>query len=94
MVDQAIDDNGDAMQIAIWGNGAGFDQPILSAVYRAVGVVQPWKFFNERCYRTLKNLYPGFPYTRPKLAHHALEDAKAQAVHAVAILNASEHGWL
>ena len=85
--------SGERRQVAIWGNGAGFDQPILNGVAMALGYGPLWKFYNERCYRTLKNLYPEEEFTKPQLAHHSLEDAKAQAVHAVRILNRSEHGW-
>lgn len=88
------DEVSDRREVCVWGNGAGFDQPILAAVFRADGIPKlPWKFWNERCYRTLKNTAHGVPYSPPKIAHHALEDAKAQAAHLVRILNRSEHGW-
>jgi len=94
LVDVALDPmTGERRQVLVWGNGAGFDQPILSAVYAAVGFVTPWKSYNERCYRTLKNLYPEVKFVEPSIKHHALEDAKAQAEHAIRIINRSEHGW-
>jgi hypothetical protein len=89
-----VDDVSDRRDVCVWGNGAGFDQPILAAVFHADGIPKlPWKFWNERCYRTLKNSNHGVPYVHPKIAHHALEDAKAQARHLVRILNRSENGW-
>lgn len=66
----------------IWGNGAGFDNVILSDAYRSVGQDMPWRFWNDMCYRTLKNLYrdivkPDFEGTK----HDALDDARFQALH-------------
>lgn len=69
----------------VWGNGAGFDQPILAAAYVAVKRPPPWKFFDERCYRTLKNLKPSVKLVRSGNLHNALDDAKSQAEHAVRI---------
>lgn len=70
----------------VWGNGATFDNVILDNAYRAMGYAKPWQFWNDRCYRTLKNLYPQVPYVKPNVAHNALEDAIAQARHASQIL--------
>jgi len=78
-----VDDNA-------WGNGADFDLPILSAAYVAAGFEgPPWKPYNGRCYRTLKNLRPGIhsPVVRVA-AHNALADAVFQAEHAIALLAA------
>jgi hypothetical protein len=74
-------------EVRLWGNGAGFDQPILAAAYRAQGWrEQPWRFFNERCYRTLKNLHPDLGYKREGTHHNALHDALTQANHAALLL--------
>jgi DNA polymerase III epsilon subunit-like protein len=73
--------------IYIWGNGADFDLPILAAAYIRVGMKTPWKPFNGRCYRTLKNLYFDVkmePFEGMK--HNALVDAQNQAAHARLIL--------
>lgn len=70
----------------VWGNGATFDNVILANAYKAAGLVQPWKFWNDRCYRTMKNLYPWVKFTKPEVAHNALSDARAQAQHASDIL--------
>lgn len=74
----------------VWGNGASFDNAILSNAYRKVHGEQPWKFWNDRCYRTLKTLRPDVQFVRGGTHHNALDDAKTQAVHAVAILQAME----
>jgi exodeoxyribonuclease VIII len=76
----------------VWGNGADFDNVILSAAYTAQGLKQPWGPWNGRCYRTLKALRPDVKLVRSGTHHNALDDAKSQAEHAVRILNASG-GW-
>ena len=72
--------------VRVWGNGSDFDQPILTAAYRAVGLEAPWKFWNNRCYRTLKSLFPETPMLRTGTHHNALDDAKSQATHALILL--------
>lgn len=69
----------------VWGNGASFDNTILSNAYRKIPREQPWKFWNDRCYRTMKSLYPQVPMTRQGTHHNALDDAKSQALHLIAI---------
>jgi len=72
--------------VKVWGNGADFDNPILSAAYHAAGMKQAWTAYNGRCYRTLKNLFPDVKMERGGIHHNALDDAISQAKHAVAIL--------
>lgn len=71
--------------VCVWGNGSDFDQPILTAAYRAAGQAAPWQFWNNRCYRTLKSLRPDVTLTRVGTYHNALDDAKSQALHAIEI---------
>lgn len=68
----------------LWGNGASFDNAILSNAYRAVGHVQPWQFWNDRCYRTV---VATSPVKRQQLGthHNALDDARSQAEHLIAV---------
>ena len=70
----------------VWGNGVGFDNALLSAAYTATGIYQPWKYSGDRCYRTLKNLFPAVEMKREGVHHNALDDAKDQAVHLMQIL--------
>jgi exodeoxyribonuclease VIII len=70
---------------AIWGNGADFDNVILGNAYLAINKPRPWSFWNNRCYRTVKSMFPHIPYVKPTIAHHALHDARAQALHMIAI---------
>lgn len=66
----------------VWGNGAAFDNAVLTAAYDAVGLPAPWKFWNDRCYRTMKSLYSNVPQPAfAGVAHDALDDAVKQALH-------------
>jgi hypothetical protein len=47
-----VSDEGDYGDVKMWGNGAGFDNPILSAAFAVGGIKQPWYHWNDRCYRT------------------------------------------
>jgi DNA polymerase III epsilon subunit-like protein len=86
MVDY-VSNHGYPKDAKVYGNGADFDNPILNVAARMVDLELPWKWGN-RCYRTLKNLDEllGPSYAAPKLQrvgtyHHALDDAKSQALH-------------
>ena len=76
-----VADDSDYDKIKMWGNGASFDNSILSAAYEAVDIIQPWHFWNDRCYRTVKSDYPTVQMTRTGIYHHALDDAMTQATH-------------
>lgn len=71
--------------VSIWGNGANFDNPLLACAYEAVGLKPYYKFYNERCYRTVKNQYPDIKLVRTGTYHNALDDARSQAEHLVQI---------
>lgn len=66
----------------VWGNGASFDNAILSDAYRCVGLAQPWRYWGDMCYRTLKSLYRHVPKPEFRgIKHEALADAVNQATH-------------
>jgi len=69
----------------VWGNGATFDNVILRNAYAAVGLACPWSYWNDRCYRTMKSLYPDVKMIRQGTHHSAAADALSQAVHLQAI---------
>ena len=70
----------------LWGNGAPFDNVVLSNAYKAVGFEQPWSFRNDSCYRTIKNMVPAVLLPERKGTHHnALDDAVYQAEHLIKI---------
>lgn len=72
--------------ISLWGNGSDFDISILAACYHACDMPLPWRFWNNRCFRTLRNLAGMKKKPAALVKHHALEDAVDQAVEAVEIL--------
>lgn len=74
-------------EVKLWGNGAAFDNVILRSAYGLVHMDPPWDHWNDRCYRTLKNLRPDIELVRGGTHHNALDDAITQARHAVAILS-------
>ena len=70
----------------VWGNGSDFDNAILANAYAAVNIHPIWKFWNNRCFRTLKTLHP--KVSSPEMngvVHNALADAKWQAEYALNI---------
>lgn len=72
--------------VRVWGNGAAFDNVILASAYRRIGLTQPWPTRNDRCYRTVKALYPEVKIQRVGVHHNALDDAESQARHLIAML--------
>lgn len=66
--------------LPLWGNGVAFDNIILGEAYDRVGLNKPWKYIDDRCFRTIKALfpidnYPAFEGT----AHNSLDDAIHEA---------------
>ena len=69
-----------------WGNGAGFDNVLMDNAYYAIGMVRPWKYWDDRCYRTVNKLIPIEESTREGTYHNALDDARHQTNHLLKIL--------
>lgn len=69
----------------VWGNGATFDNVILRQSYVRTAVPCPWPFWLDRCYRTMKSMYPQVEMARSGVHHNALDDARTQAMHLLAI---------
>lgn len=66
----------------VWGNGATFDNVIVRNAYKAVGLNCPWSFREDRCFRTVKNLYPHVEWDPSEgTVHNALDDAVSQTRH-------------
>lgn len=66
----------------VWARPPSFDCMILEYAYRALGLETPWRHWRTRDMRTLEDVSgvsaKGF---KAAVAHHALEDAKAQVAH-------------
>lgn len=78
-----------ADDVKVWGNGAGFDNVILSQAYRRADLTVPWPHWNDRCYRTMKAMRPDVKMERVGVHHNAINDAESQALHLMAILAAN-----
>lgn len=71
----------------IWGNGATFDNMILRNAYAAMQQAYPVKYWNDRCYRTMKSLFPQQECElRIGMKHNALDDARYQAENLIRIM--------
>lgn len=71
----------------IWGCGATADNVWLSNAYKRLGRQVPWTYRADRCYRTLRELFPFV--AKPNFVgveHDGLDDAKHQARHLIKIL--------
>ena len=71
----------------MWGNGAAFDNAILSNAYLKCGINKPWDFWNDRCYRTVKALHPEIELVRVGTHHNAVDDAESQAMHLMKMIS-------
>jgi hypothetical protein len=77
----------DGKEVAVWGNGAAFDNVILRRAYERNGLKAPWSYRQDRCYRTLAKLFPHVPMPEfVGVKHDALADATNQARHLWEIL--------
>lgn len=85
----------DWSDVKVWGNGSDFDNAFLQVAYKRAGIPVPWKFWHNRCFRTLKTLHPGFKRLEPPRTgtkHNALDDAVHQARWAMRIYQALMDG--
>lgn len=80
----ALSKNG--AEVAVWGNGSDFDSRLLTYSLDAFGMHDVWSFRNNRCFRTLKALFPPPKYiTDPaevyigEINHTGLGDARYEA---------------
>lgn len=67
-------------RVRVWGNGSDFDNVILINAYNALGLDAPWRFYDNRCFRTVRKQL-GHLITEPPRGgtyHNALDDAVFQ----------------
>lgn len=63
----------------VWCCGLDFDFPILKEFFRRYGYYFPWKFWDQRDYRTLRNEFPEIRLRENNQdAHISIEDARSQ----------------
>ena len=64
----------------LWGNGAGFDPPILDSLFKDFGYDTPWKYWNVNDVRTVKRFFGHHTnILNLGISHNALDDAITQA---------------
>lgn len=75
-----------SVSLPTWGCGASFDNVIIFNAYEAVGMTRPWKYWHDRCYRTMKEIVKLPEEERNGTYHNALDDAMHQTRHLLKIL--------
>lgn len=72
----------------LWGNSARFDLGMLNNAYDALGMVLPWKYWQERDVRTLVSFNPSLKKSIVNdLPHDAISDCLYQIKYCTAIYN-------
>jgi exodeoxyribonuclease VIII len=86
LVTQFVASCGKRDEVRMWAKGPSFDLAILSHSFRSLGMEQPWRFWNDRCVRTVSAIY-GFvmPDEMNGTKHNALDDAHTQVAHLLKI---------
>jgi hypothetical protein len=74
-------------RVRIWGNGVDYDNVVLRDTYETFGIGAPWKYGDNRCYRTIKNMFGNRAKLDREGSHHnGLDDAITQAKHLMAMM--------
>jgi len=74
----------------VWANSPSFDCVMLEHAFDTVGIKTPWEFYEERDFRTLKELPFAADVEQDGVEHDALDDAVYQAQVVAKTLSASE----
>ncbi|GIQ02679.1 TPA: 3'-5' exoribonuclease [Escherichia coli O146] len=80
-----IDENSGEFFVQVWGNGANFDNVILSRSYKRQEIPCPWRHYNDRDVRTIVALGLVMDFDARNVItfegerHNALHDARYQA---------------
>lgn len=62
----------------LWGNGVVADNLWLGTLYDDFGLRRPWTYKQDRCFRTMKEMFPVDMEPMQTTEHHALDDAVYQ----------------
>lgn len=71
--------------LVVWGCSPTFDCLKVEHAIKRLGLVMPWRYYNERCYRTVRERAPSVEEAVREGHHNALADAKHQAQHLLKI---------
>jgi len=67
------------VSLPTWANAPTFDCVILESAYQTFNIEKPWKYYDERCYRTISELFGIHDIkNREGSLHNALDDAMNQ----------------
>jgi hypothetical protein len=73
----------------LWGNGSTYDNIVLRGYLQAFNAKVPFHYSRDFCYRTMKNMFGHLAKLERVGTHHnALDDAKSQALHLIAMYKA------
>lgn len=64
--------------VGVWGNGVDFDNVIIMNSYLALGMKMPYRYSKNRCFRTMRGLFPTEGVVREGTHHNAVDDAVFQ----------------
>jgi hypothetical protein len=76
-----LSENSDPGAVKVWGNGSDFDNAMLQHAYSVCKLPVPWKFWNNRCYRTTCEVLNAASRKQEGTHHNALDDARSPAKH-------------
>lgn len=76
-------------EVRVWGCSPSFDCTKVETAMQRIGMKAPWRYYNERCYRTIRDRNPSVEQDEREGLHNALEDAKYQARHLIKIRKAN-----
>lgn len=65
----------------IWAAGIDFGCVLLAEHYRRLRYPLPWHYWNQRDYRTVREMFPNIEQAKRKNKHNALDDAIHQVEH-------------
>lgn len=76
------------VDLMVWGCSPTFDCLKIERAMKRLAIQVPWKYFNERCYRTIRERNRSVVQDERVGLHNALDDAKFQALHLIKIRSA------
>lgn len=84
--------------VAVWGNGVGFDNTILRNAYKACNMKTPWHYRDDRDVRTLVAFGKSIGMNKNHVErdgtyHNAVDDAKHQVKYCSEIYQRMKQGW-
>lgn len=62
----------------VYGNSVSFDCVLLNCYFDRLQIERPWKFWQERCFRTFKNTFQFSKVEFKGIPHFSLDDCRFQ----------------